>query len=65
MGDDEGGAVYIGDDVGDSEGFAAPRDAEKDLVLVAPEEAFGELAYGLGLVALRGEFARDFEFHRE
>ena len=52
VGEDEGGAVGLLDDLGHGEGLAGAGDAEEDLVLFAGGEAVDELVDGAGLVAL-------------
>ena len=54
---DEHGAVLRRDDVRHGEGFAAARDTQQALVLIAGPQGFEELADGLFLVA-RGRVAR-------
>ncbi len=57
VGDDEGGAVECGDDVGDGEGFSGAGDAEEDVVAVlGVAEALDEGLDGLGLVACGWEW---------
>jgi hypothetical protein len=51
VGDDEGGALDVADDVGHGEGFAGTGDAEESLVLDAFEEAVREFGDGGGLIA--------------
>ena len=48
---DEGGALMLLDDVGHGEGLARAGDAQQHLRPVAPTDALGQLAYGLGLIA--------------
>jgi hypothetical protein len=52
MGEDEGGALDLLDDLGHGEGFAGAGDAEEDLVFLSGAEAGDELGDGAGLVAL-------------
>ncbi len=51
VGEDEGGAVGLLDDLGHGEGLAGAGDAEEDLVLFAGAEALHQLVDGAGLVA--------------
>ena len=53
MGEDERGAVELGDDLGHGEGLAGAGDAEESLILFAGVEAGDELADRGRLVALR------------
>ena len=52
VGQDEGGAVGLLDDLGHGEGLAGAGDAEQHLVLFSGGEAVDELLDGAGLVAL-------------
>ena len=63
MGEDEGGAVELGDDLGHGEGLAGAGDAEQDLGGFSGVDAGGELADGVGLVALGGVFGVELEIH--
>ena len=51
MGQDEGGAVGLFDDLGHGEGLAGAGDAEQDLVLLAGGEAGDEFFDGAGLIS--------------
>ena len=53
VGEDERGAVELGDDLGHGEGLAGAGDAEEGLILFAGGDAGDELADGGRLVALR------------
>ncbi len=56
VGEDEGGAVELGDDLGHGEGFAGAGDAEENLILFAGGDAVDEGCDGGRLVALGGVF---------
>ncbi len=56
VGDDQDGAVDLGDDIGHREGLARAGDALEDLVARAGGQARREPVDGLDLVALGGEF---------
>ncbi len=56
VGDDEGGAAEISDDVGGSERFAGTGDPEEGLVSVPCFKRTREFGDGLGLIALRLHF---------
>ncbi len=53
VGEDEGGAVELLDDLGHGEGLARAGDAEQDLVLLAGGNAGDELVDGAALIAAR------------
>ena len=62
VGEDEGRAVAVGDDVGHGERLAGAGDAEEGLPAHAPLDALGEAFDGLGLVTGRVEGCDEAEF---
>src|SRR5713101_945081 len=64
MGEDEGRAIGLFDDLGHRESFARPGDAEENLVLVSCIDAAGELFDGRGLIAAGLIVAAQLEIHR-
>ena len=50
VGDDQGRALHVGDDVRHGEGLAGPGDPQEDLVPLSAQHALGELGDGPGLV---------------
>ncbi len=64
VGEDEGGAIGLLDNLGHGEGFSGTGDTEEDLVLVAGFEAAEELVDGGGLIATGLIVAAQLEIHR-
>ena len=63
MGEDERGAVELGDDLGHGEGLAGAGDAEQHLIFFAGADALNQLRDGSGLIALRGVVGDELEIH--
>jgi len=63
VGEDERGAVLLGDDGGHGEGLAGAGDAEEHLVFVAGVEAGDELGDGARLVARGFVVGNELEVH--
>src|SRR6185436_6107059 len=61
VGQDQGGPVHAGQDLGHAEGLAAARDPQQDLVLVPPLDALDQLADGRRLVSPGLEIAGELE----
>jgi hypothetical protein len=63
MGNDEGGALHLLDNLGHGEGFAGPGDTQKGLVVLAPFQVLGQLLDRLGLVTRRFIVGNEFKGH--
>ncbi len=63
MGQHQGGAAGLFDDLGHGEGFAGAGDAEQDLVFFAVEDAAEKLIDGGGLIAAGSVIDAQVERH--